>query len=783
MYNNSFEFHKPAAFWGETILLGNGSTGLSLWGGVGNERIQLNHDTFWAGSPKSEDAEMNSSTLELIRQKITGERFLEAEKLLENKLSGLYTSPYQPMGELYFNYNLSEHSTETKSYRRSLNLSDATYSQSFDMDKGSYLTEGFVSYPSSIAVLKFSTKGSVEYNGVLSYLPPYSDNISRGNTLNGADYIVYSIKAPVRLDGFMDAAEPEFSDVEGINGFITVRIVPSDGYCTIKDDSFHIKESTEFTVLIHVNTDWDDRGSTKSGIESLDAVMGRNYLELKEEHFSDYTALYSQIELSLESESRDKPSLLPDRLIGFEQNTDPGLIELLFNYGRYLLISSSRPGNLPANLQGIWNSKINPPWWSNYTLNINTEMNYWGSCLAGLSSCAQPLYDFAMRLMKNGQRTANLTYGCNGWCSHHQTDLWAATTVRGRTDSGVLEGNVEYSLWPFSGVWLSFMAWEHYEYTGDKEFLRDRVRPLLEGSVRFLKDFLIEDSAGMLTTSPSTSPENRFKWKDKFPAVSSGSTMDLSLTLETIQSFLAMSSEISCNESLVDWCRVAVGRIKPFRIGRLSQLQEWSGDWDREEDKHRHVSHLFSLYPGNYMTKPGMEEYRTAAGKSLEMRGMDATGWSNVWKIALMARLGKSEKISKLFKKLLKMAEPGDEKVHFFGSGSYPNLLCAHPPFQIDGNLGIIAAISEILIHQIDNSIILLPALPKEWENGYFHNVQCKYGLKVSLEWGQGKLKYVKIISSKSGKWKLIYRDNQQVVDLVEGGEMLLDGELNQEMK
>jgi len=782
MRNNSFEFVNPADYWEETILLGNGSIGLSLWGGIGSEKIQLNCDTFWAGTPRSEDAAISSDTLESIRQTIAEGQFSKAERVLEDKLTGPYTHPYQPMGDLYFEYNVSEYNTYDRSYRRTLNLREAVYNQYFDTNNGSFLTESFVSYPSSIAVMKYSTEGSVQYNGVFSYLPPYKENLVQVSNTSSKDCIVYSIKAPSRFDGIMSSSDPEFSNNEGINGYLTVRIIPADGQCVIKDSSFHIRESTEFIVLIHIETDWGGDFSSGSGVKLLEAGYNRGYQDLKVEHISDYFSLYSQINLSLESDPGEKPSILPDRLIGFRKKTDPGLIELLFNYGRYLLISSSRPGSQPANLQGIWNPKINPPWWSNYTMNINTEMNYWGACLSGLSSCALPLYDFAMRLKENGRNTARLTYGCDGWCSHHQTDLWASTTVRGRTENGVTDGNAEYSLWPFSGVWLSLMAWEHYEYTGDKDFLMDRAYPLLEGSIRFLKDFLLEDSFNMLTTSPSTSPENRFKWKDGFPAVSSGSTMDLSLTLEAIHAFIAMSGEISCSESLLTWCHNAVEKIEPFRIGRLSQLQEWSGDWDREDDKHRHLSHLFSLYPGNMMFKSGMEKYREAAETSIEMRGLEGTGWSIVWKIALMARLGKSDRISELFHNLLKYVEPQKSEINFTGGGSYPNLLCAHPPFQIDGNLGIISAVSEVIIRQIDDTVILLPALPEEWNTGWLHNVKCKHGLIVSLGWGHGKLEYVRIVSSESRSVKLVYLDKEKIVNCVKNSEMLFNGDLNQEI-
>ncbi|MBF9014995.1 MULTISPECIES: glycoside hydrolase N-terminal domain-containing protein [unclassified Oceanispirochaeta] len=771
-------FNAPAKYWEESILLGNGTIGISTWGGLGHEKIQLNHDCFWAGTDDFVESELSRESLKAVRELIQNKQFLEAEKILIDTITGPFTSPYQPMGEISFNYDVCDKTVKKESYRRSLDLDNAMYSQEFSCGSGSFQTEGFVSYPASIAVLKFSSENNSKYDGRLKYDSPYTQFKQTCIFQQENDWLSYSIRAPYKYDGFLGQSDPQFSDTKGIKGFIRIRIKMDDGKCVFKDDCFEIQDSTSFTVFIQTDTDWNNSENNGAMDKFLD-LTNIGYLKLKEEHLSDYHKLYLKVELSLGSDN-DEHFVLLDRLLTRDGIPDKALVELLFNYGRYLLISSSRPGSQPANLQGIWNPHINPPWWSNMTLNINTEMNYWGACLSGLSECALPLYDFMMRLMENGRITAEKNYHCDGWCAHHQSDIWAKSNTRGKTDIETSPESAQYSLWPMSGLWLSLMAWEQFEFTNDLDFLNNKVLPLLEGSIQFLRDFLIEDAGKNLTTNPSTSPENRFLYKEEYPAVSQGSTMDLSISLEAVTAYLKMSTICPCDAKLVSWCKDAQSRIKPFNIGRLHQLQEWSGDWDREDDVHRHVSHLFSLFPGSILMKPEMADFRKAAGKSLEMRGLDATGWSTVWKIALMARLNKTDGIRDLFGKLLTLVKPGDEEVYFTGSGVYPNLMCAHPPFQIDGNLGIVAAISEILIQQTGDTISILPSLPEDWENGCFKNVHCKSGINISLEWGQGKLTYVKIKASKSGTLELCYKEKQQLVPYTSGETLTFDSNLIQ---
>jgi alpha-L-fucosidase 2 len=411
-------------------------------------------------------------------------------------------------------------------------------------------------------------------------------------------------------------------------------------------------------------------------------------------------------------------------------------------------------------------------------MNINLEMNYWGTSTTGLSECSLPLFEYTMRLMENGLDTAQHLYSAQGWCSHHQSDLWAQTHPRGRTKDSISAGNAEYAIWPFSGVWLSLMAWDHYLYTRDDNFLITRCLPLLEGSVRFLQTFLLEDDKGALITSPSTSPENRFDWMGERSAVSTGSTMDLSLALEALSSYLEMSLYAQCDPELLVWSKEAIGKIRPYRLGRWGQLQEWSDDVDREFEEHRHLSHLYSLYPGKKLMDDDLNHFREGAARSLRGRDLESTGWSTVWKIALNARLGNVESIPDLIDRFVTPVNPHEKEVHFTGGGIYPNLLCAHPPFQIDGNLGFVGALLELLIRQVNDKITILPCLPSTWRKGRIKGYHLSGGGEIDFQWTDKVLDYIKITPSDSGSYVIQYNHRQIRLNLKENEIVRLNNQL-----
>lgn len=747
------QFKKPADYWEESFLLGNGRIGISVWGGVGSEKIQLNHDTFWAGHNKENKKTVSPKKLSEIRDLISNKKYEEAENKLESLIPGQYTYPFQPMGELIFTHDVNS-STKDEKYERNLKMSNGLYEQRIG---NLFQTEGFVSFPDSCAVLKFKSSDLAAYTGRIYYNSPYEE--LKEKTSKNDDIIQYIINAPHEVDGFISDTKINFRGPKGIEGRVLITAKSDNGVVTIHNDYIEVVNSTSFYLYIYTGSNWNDNDPSMEGIKILQKAVKISYEKLLERHTRDFNKLYSKNTLIVGSEKK-QPIILPISDTSSNESINTTLVTGLFNYGKYLLISSSREGSQPANLQGIWNNLVIPPWWSNYTLNINLEMNYWGACKTGLENCALPLYDYAMRLMENGKKTARNIYNTSGWCSHHQSDLWAQTHARGCTENQVIEGNSNYSIWPFGGIWISLMAWEHFIYTKDILFLTQKAHPLIEGSIKFLKDFLIETDEGELISSPSTSPENRFSWEGKSLAVSSGSTMDLSMALELVLCFIEMNNYIKCDQECFNWCVEAKERIHPFKIGRYGQLQEWSDDVDLEYEEHRHTSHLYSIFPGNLLLKDGMEKYKESAKRSLEMRSFDTTGWSTIWKIALSARLGEKHNIIPLYKKHTRLVSPLINDINYCGgSGSYPNLLCAHPPFQIDGNLGLVGVTLEIFIQQIDNRIKLLPALPDEWKEGSIIGYHLPGGSIIDFNWRDGVIEKIMIKGGDISSWEILYND------------------------
>lgn len=779
MNNHKIKFSKPASIWEETILLGNGHTGVSLWGGIGKERIHLNHDSFWAGTKEDNHRKGDSQKFQKLRSLLLNGNYKEAEAYAESEFYGLYTSPYLSMGELIFDYETSSHNIEK--YERSLDLSEALYTSSLETDNGVFSTRGFDSYPDEVCVLSFSTEGKTSYNGFLEFIPPSTCKSEVKVEANGGAYsIEANLTAPSLYDGFINMNPPVFNDKESISGYVRVEIFPVDGSVSVDCNKIQLNSVSRFTIIIALNTNFEALNGksvpddiSKKCREDIQKASVCDYVVLFNRHRDDYSALYNDTTLSLSNGMSSIAEYTPDRIRAYaETETDIGLIESLFNYGRYLLISSSRLNSQPSNLQGVWNSFDAPPWWANYTLNINTEMNYWGACKTGLSSCSEALFDFALRLKRSGERTARELYSCDkGWCVHHQTDIWANTGIRGGTSDGPTKGHLEYSLWPYGGIWLSLMAWEHYEYTGDEEFLKAKAKPLLQGSIAFLRQYLIKGENGELTTCPSTSPENRFLFNGDRLALSIGSTMDLSLSSEAIGAFIEMGKVIDVDMELLNWSLCNHESIHPYKIGKLGHLQEWSNDWDRPEDKHRHVSHLFSIFPGDSLMRREDKHYRAGAEKSLEMRGLSATGWSSVWKICLYARLGKPEMIRELFRNFLTLitegyGNGGQDSIQYAGSGVYPNLLCAHPPFNIDGNLGMVGAIVECIVQYYHESLYVLPAIPENWKNGKLTGVHLKHGLRADIAWENNKLSSLLLYSTVDMEISLVYNKIEEKIQL-----------------
>ena len=769
-------YRQPASGFNESLPLGNGRLGAMISGGIQSESILINDDTLWAGHKAPDPNPLSARILPQVRDLLWAGKNQEAQRLVESNMFTPFTQPYLPGGELIL--ASSGVCSQPISYHRSLDLNTAISKVEFRDGENSQSREAFCSATDEVFImhLKSTGIGAKEMRFSLkSELRHKIQAINNGLELTGEipiNVVWLAIDDRVSPENAVQySKDPSIPSASYVIRFV---VLAPGAMVHHEQDQLVVKDATEITILLAIATSRIFHDPAEECANRLDHAIKKSYLQLKSEHIREYQNFYNRVEFFLES-SNPNIGLLPTderlklRSLGEE---DHGLEVLLFNYGRYLLISSSRPGCQPANLQGIWNDSTQPPWWSNYTLNINTEMNYWLAEVCNLTECHEPLFTLIHELAIPGAKTAQVHYGCRGWTAHHQTDYWRQTTPVGKLEGREKYGPACYAMWPLAGAWLCRHLWEHFAFTNDIEFLRNRAWPLMRGAAEFLLDWLVEDPNGVLTTAPSTSPENKYLHPEVYLcAVSTGSTMDIAIIRDLFEKCLDVATRLKCQEDpFFSSIEKALMRLPRPKIGKYGQVMEWSLDYEEAEPLHRHTSQLYGLFPADQIG-PATPELFQAAKVTLIRKGDHSTGWSLAWRISLWARLLDGENAHHLISKLM-CPVPNEATVNYKGGGGlYSNLFCAHPPFQIDGNFGYTAGVAEMLLQShrginhgtsapsvaMEFQIHLLPALPKTWQHGHVKGLCARGGVVVDMEWKNGDLNWVKLISNKDSLVEIQY--------------------------